>query len=135
MTNKTSVFLNVPANERLLETDHFFVIKDKYPVSPGHCLIVSKEYKQDFFDLLPVERQELVEAIGRVRQLIEGEHSPDGFNIGINCGRSAGQTVMHFHCHVIPRYAGDVERPDGGIRHCVAGKGFYSATKTQPPAP
>ena len=56
---------------------------------------------------------------------IEKKHSPSGYNIGMNCGEDAGQTVMHFHCHIIPRYKGDMENPRGGIRHCVEGKGYY----------
>lgn len=55
----------------------------------------------------------------------EREFAPDGYNIGMNCGEAAGQTVMHFHCHLIPRYKGDMENPRGGIRHCIAGKGYY----------
>ena len=63
--------------------------------------------------------------IHEVRTWIEENYSPEGYNIGMNCGRQAGQTVMHFHCHVIPRYAGDMDDPSGGIRHCVDGKGRY----------
>ena len=59
------------------------------------------------------------------KKLIENDNSPDGYNIGMNCGESAGQTIFHFHCHVIPRYIGDMENPRGGVRHCVAGKGNY----------
>jgi len=59
-------------------------------------------------------------------------HQPDGYNIGMNCGSAAGQTVMHFHCHVIPRYKGDMADPRGGVRHVVAGKGYYSAEGNSP---
>ena len=59
------------------------------------------------------------------KSIIEKEHEPDGYNIGMNCGESAGQTVFHFHCHLIPRYKGDMENPRGGIRHCINGKGNY----------
>jgi diadenosine tetraphosphate (Ap4A) HIT family hydrolase len=57
--------------------------------------------------------------------LIKQSRQPDGFNIGINCGEAAGQTVFHFHCHVIPRYVGDMHEPRGGVRHCIEGKGYY----------
>ena len=63
--------------------------------------------------------------IDKSKELIEKNHSPDGYNIGMNCGESAGQTVMHFHCHVIPRYKGDMDNPRGGIRYCIPEKGNY----------
>jgi diadenosine tetraphosphate (Ap4A) HIT family hydrolase len=125
MVESKSVFLEIPQDQYLLMSRYFFVIRDRFPVSPGHCLIVSRELRGDYFELNESERNELTELIHQVRKLIEQEHSPDGYNIGMNCGRIAGQTVMHFHCHVIPRYAGDMENPLGGIRHCVAGKGYY----------
>lgn len=126
MAQVDSVFNRVPANEYLIETSHFFVIFDHYPVSPGHCLIVSKELRTDFFDLGPQERQQLVEVIIQTRLMLDARYRPAGYNIGMNCGRVAGQTVMHFHCHVIPRYEGDMTNPRGGVRHCVEGKGYYS---------
>jgi diadenosine tetraphosphate (Ap4A) HIT family hydrolase len=63
--------------------------------------------------------------LDKAKEIIEGEYSPDGYNIGMNCGLSAGQTVMQFHCHLIPRYTGDVDNPKGGVRHSVVGKGYY----------
>ena len=59
------------------------------------------------------------------KKMIELNHSPDGYNIGMNCGTAGGQTIFHFHCHVIPRYNGDMENPRGGIRHCIKGRGNY----------
>jgi diadenosine tetraphosphate (Ap4A) HIT family hydrolase len=118
-------FADIPAEKVVLDFPHFFVIKDGYPVSPGHCLIISKVVKETFFDLSIAERHELTEAIDDVKQFIETNHSPDGYNIGMNCGETAGQTVMHFHCHVIPRYEGDTANPRGGVRHCIPGKGNY----------
>ena len=78
-----------------------------------------------FFDLSIAKRHELTSAIEDVKQFIETSHSPDGYNIGMNCGETAGQTVMHFHCHVIPRCEGDMENPRGGVRHSISGKGDY----------
>jgi diadenosine tetraphosphate (Ap4A) HIT family hydrolase len=83
-----------------------------YPVSPGHTLIISNKEKVDYFQLDQNERQELTKLIVTFKELVEKEVSPDGYNIGMNCGEAAGQTVMHFHCHVIPIY-------------CVSGKGYY----------
>lgn len=120
-----SVFSQIPNKEHLFTGTHFFAIYDRYPVSPGHLLIISKNEKQDFFSLDKTERIELNELIIEAKNVIQLKFSPDGYNIGMNCGVSAGQTVMHFHCHVIPRYQGDMDNPRGGIRHCVDGKGYY----------
>ncbi|WP_340104901.1 HIT family protein [Rhodohalobacter sp. 8-1] len=119
------VFSAIPKDQILFEADHFYIIEDKYPVSPGHLLIVSRIEKEDYFSLDKVERAELSEVIIKAKELIESNHNPDGYNIGMNCGEVAGQTVMHFHCHVIPRYEGDMDDPRGGVRHSVAGMGYY----------
>jgi diadenosine tetraphosphate (Ap4A) HIT family hydrolase len=71
------------------------------------------------------EQQELPKMINKAKSIIEQEITPDGYNIGMNCGVASGQTVMHFHCHVIPRYLGDMKNPRGGVRHCIKGKGNY----------
>ncbi len=118
-------FLEIPKDRWLYESDHFFIVRDKYPVSDGHLLIVSKELRQDFFELSAKEKKELPELITRAKLLIEKSHKPTGYNIGMNCGTSAGQTVFHFHCHVIPRYEGDMDDPRGGVRHSIEGKGYY----------
>lgn len=125
MGKSPSVFDQVPTDQHVIQGKYFFVIQDVYPVSLGHCLIVSREPHIDFFDLNEFERDELLDLVRQTKDWIEFHFFPDGFNIGMNCGRAAGQTVMHFHCHVIPRFNGDMEIPDGGIRHCVAGKGNY----------
>jgi diadenosine tetraphosphate (Ap4A) HIT family hydrolase len=74
------------------------------------------------------EKQEFVHLIETVKGLIEQEHAPDGYNVGMNCGMADGQSVMHFHCHVIPRYVGDMEKPKGGVRYCIPEKarGLYA---------
>src|SRR5688500_13807981 len=120
-----SVFLTIPEQDILYRDEYFFVIKDRFPVSPGHCLIISNELKADYFGLSSEEKQHLSTVIDLTKSLITKEHTPDGYNIGMNCGEAAGQTVMHFHCHVIPRYKGDMDDPRGGIRHCIQGKGYY----------
>jgi diadenosine tetraphosphate (Ap4A) HIT family hydrolase len=120
-----SVFSNIEPNRILFKGKHFFLIKDGFPVSPGHILIISNKEKIDYFELDSYERIELTELILKVKEIIEEEYNPDGYNIGMNCGEVAGQSVMHFHCHIIPRYLGDMKNPKGGIRHCVEGKGNY----------
>lgn len=118
-------FKGIKKEKYLYETNSFFIIKDSFPVSNGHLLIISKEIRKDYFSLSDKEKKELPNLIDKAKLIIENEFNPDGFNIGMNSGHSAGQTVMHFHCHIIPRYKGDMEDPRGGIRHCVEGKGYY----------
>lgn len=102
------------------------MIFDRYPVSPGHILIISNNSsKINFFDLSKEEKSELLNLFEIGKDIISEKFKPDGFNIGMNCGESAGQTVMHFHCHLIPRYIGDMKNPRGGIRFCIPEKGNY----------
>jgi len=118
-------FLEIGTEKYIFESKYFFVIKDEFPVSQGHCLIISKQLRTDFFDLSSDERTELGDIIISTRKMIEESQSPDGYNIGMNCQSAGGQTVMHFHCHVIPRYFGDMADPRGGIRYCIPEKGNY----------
>jgi len=120
-----SAFKDIEKSRILYSSNYFMLIWDAYPVSPGHMLIVSINEKIDYFELSDHEKNDLTKMIDKAQTIINEKYSPDGFNIGMNCGTSAGQTVMHFHCHVIPRYDGDVEDPRGGIRHCIPGKGYY----------
>ena len=114
-----SAFLDIPKDQYLLESEYFFVIIDKYPVSPGHALIITKEPRVDYFELSQEEKAALTHMIDQTKLEIEKTYSPDGYNIGMNCGGVAGQTVMHFHCHLIPRYKGDMEDPRGGVRGVI----------------
>lgn len=118
-------FLDIPEDRVIYKDEYFFIIKDAFPVSPGHLLVISNELRKDFFSLTRIEKERLIILIDIAKGIIESEYSPDGYNIGMNCGESAGQTVFHFHCHVIPRYIGDMENPRGGIRHCIQEKGYY----------
>jgi diadenosine tetraphosphate (Ap4A) HIT family hydrolase len=118
-------FKSISESKILHRTNDFFIIKDSFPVSPGHLLIISKREVNDYFSLTDDERDQLGRIIPIAKALIESEYKPDGYNLGMNCGEAAGQTVFHFHCHVIPRYIGDMENPRGGVRHCVIGHGYY----------
>ena len=118
-------FTQIEASRILYKDEFFFIIKDAFPVSPGHVLIISNEVREDYFSLTSNEKEALSGTIEKAKQIIEQEFNPDGYNIGMNCGKSAGQTVFHFHCHLIPRYSGDMEDPRGGVRHCINGKGYY----------
>jgi diadenosine tetraphosphate (Ap4A) HIT family hydrolase len=120
-----SVFLTIPENSILYRNEAFFIIKDRYPVSKGHLLIISNRVHRDIFMLDKEEFLWLHDAISVAKQLIDKEYKPDGYNIGMNCGESAGQTIFHFHCHIIPRYQGDMDDPRGGVRHVIVGEGYY----------
>ncbi len=99
---------------------------DAFPLNPGHALLVPKRHVATLFDASADERAALFAAIDSARAAIEAAHgSPDGYNIGINLGAAAGQTVDHLHLHVIPRHAGDVPDPRGGIRWVIADKAAY----------
>ena len=125
-----SVFLSIAEEHVLYRDAYFFIVRDGYPVSPGHSLIISNQVRADYFALTNAEQQHLPQVIGICQQLIEEQYAPQGYSIGMNCGEVAGQTVAHFHCHLIPRYPGDMADPRGGVRHCVAGKGYYSVADT-----
>ena len=99
-------------------------------MSPGHTLVVPRRLIAGWFEATPDERRAIFDLVDEVRkQLDAGTPQPDGYNIGVNVGEAAGQTVMHLHVHVIPRYRGDVADPRGGVRHVIPGKGNYLAGK------
>lgn len=102
-----------------------FVMSDGFPISPGHSLIIPKDHYPTIFDV-PHEKQiHLFSLVRKAKEIICDTYSPDGFNIGINNGEAAGQTVPHVHIHVIPRYEGDVEDPRGGVRWVIPEKAKY----------
>ena len=98
---------------------------DKYPVSKGHILIVPKRHVSDFFNTTNDEKIEFYSIIDKCKSMIDELYSPDGYNIGINVGETAGQTVMHVHIHLIPRYQGDMDEPRGGVRGVIPEKRIY----------
>ncbi len=98
---------------------------DAFPVSPGHLLVVPRRHVATWFDASDEEHDAIRKALVEGRRLIDGRHGPDGYNIGANVGQTAGQTVFHRHVHLIPRYAGDVPDPRGGVRHVIPTKGNY----------
>ena len=87
-----------------------------YPVSPGHALIVPRRHEPEFFSLTPDEQAAMVALVNPVRAVLTDRYQPDAFNLGVNAGKAAGQTIAHAHLHVIPRYTGDAAEPRGGVR-------------------
>ena len=98
---------------------------DGFPVSPGHALIIPKRHVSSFFDLSKEERQDLLNLADSVKLILEERYHPDGYNIGINVGEAAGQSIFHVHMHLIPRYQGDVPSPRGGVRGVIPTKQNY----------
>ena len=98
---------------------------DGFPVSPGHLLIVPRRHAATWDELTPEEKRALWESVDKAKAVIQSKHQPDGYNVGFNLGAAAGQTVFHFHLHVIPRYSGDVADPRGGVRHVIPTKANY----------
>jgi diadenosine tetraphosphate (Ap4A) HIT family hydrolase len=101
------------------------VLYDAYPVSKGHTLVVPKNHVASIYGLTGADRLALWQLADYARLQLQEELHPDGFNIGVNDGTAAGQTVMHAHIHVIPRFEGDVADPKGGIRWVVSDKARY----------
>lgn len=111
--------------ELLAETATAFAIYDKFPVNPGHALVLPKRVTANYFDLTLKEQTACWILVNRVKQTIVAAHQPDGFNVGINVQEAAGQTVPHVHIHVIPRFKGDVPEARGGVRGVVPAKRDY----------
>ena len=107
------------------ESKYWYAIYDKYPVSKGHTLLISKRHISSFFDLTSEETRQIHSMIKRVKRKLDDKYFPNGYNIGVNCGRAAGQTVPHCHIHIIPRYDNDVSDPTGGIRGVIPNKQKY----------
>lgn len=105
-----------PGSELLGANDLAVAIMAGYPVSPGHALIIPRRHEPDFFSLTAAEQTALIALVNPVRGVIVERFAPDAFNLGVNAGRAAGQTIQHVHLHVIPRYVGDVAEPRGGVR-------------------
>ena len=105
--------------------DHAMAIMDGFPISPGHTLVIPKRHIASLFEATRDERDSLLDLLEQVKTKLQEKYSPDGFNIGVNDGVAAGQTVMHLHIHLIPRYSGDTEEPRGGVRWIFPDKAAY----------
>lgn len=115
MTN--CLFCNYDKELIIAENKYAFAIMDKFPVNEGHTLVIPKRHFQSFFEASEEEIKAIYSLLHEVKEMLDIQYEPQGYNIGVNDGYHAGQTVMHLHVHVIPRYRGDVENPRGGIRN------------------
>lgn len=104
---------------------HCYIIKDQFPVSPGHLLIIPYEHTENWFTATEEVRVDIMKALNFAKERLDIECNPHGYNIGANCGEVAGQSVMHLHVHLIPRYQGDMEDPKGGVRGVIPSKQKY----------
>ena len=123
---KDCLFCNIPTVRIVLENELAYAVRDGYPVTEIHSLIIPKRHIQDYFDLT---KEELIACDQLIRSLKDeisnSDNSVNGFNIGINSGETAGQTIFHCHLHLIPRRTGDVDNPRGGVRNVIPGMGNY----------
>jgi diadenosine tetraphosphate (Ap4A) HIT family hydrolase len=118
-------FCSLPSDRVLHERPSAFAIRDGFPVSPGHTLIIPRRHVRSFFEVTDAERADLMALLAAARADLDREFRPAGYNIGINDGAAAGQTVPHLHIHLIPRYAGDRDDPRGGVRWVLPDKAAY----------
>jgi len=121
----TSPFLQVPAEQWVASNELAFAVRDSFPVSPGHTLVVTRRLVAGWFDATRDEQIAIIDLIPEVKRRLDAELHPDGYNVGVNIGVAAGQSVMHLHVHVIPRFAGDVAHARGGVRHVIPFHGAY----------
>ena len=105
----------------LSENELAYVRPDNHALSRGHVLVVPKRHVADFFEMTPEEQAAVLELLREAQRRVSADHWPDGYNIGVNIGQAAGQSRMHVHVHLIPRYLGDVPNPKGGVRCVLAG--------------
>ena len=120
------IFCEYSKEEYIAENDLCFAIFDKFPVNEGHTLIIPKRHFQNYFDATKEEIAAIYDLSQEVKKFIDYKYSPDGYNVGVNVNHEGGQTIMHLHMHIIPRYKGDIEDPRGGIRRIKRQLVFYA---------
>ena len=135
MSDTICPFCTLPATRIVQQNEHAVWVMDGFPVSPGHSLVIPKRHVGSFFEVSAEERLALLELLDQAKQSVQAQSHPDGFNIGINDGAAAGQTIRHLHMHLIPRYAGDRPDPRGGVRWIIPEKADYWTTADRTQAP
>lgn len=125
LMSMTCLFCGLPENRVLFRNDAAIVIRDAFPVSPGHTLVIPLKHVESLFETSAEDRAAMFELLNVASQQLKTEFAPAGYNIGINDGAAAGQTIRHLHMHLIPRYAGDRADPRGGVRWIIPEKADY----------
>ena len=125
MGDMTCPFCNPSLEEIVLANDLCYARYDKFPVNPGHLLLIPFRHIPTLFEATDEEQAALLALVREAKRLLDNRFHPDGYNIGVNVGTAAGQSVMHLHVHVIPRYAGDMEEPRGGVRGVIPERRGY----------
>lgn len=124
-SQKQCIFCNLASERIIAENELCLAIRDGFPVSEGHTLIIPKRHVADYFDLTSDEIAAMQTMMKENKCQLDNTLHPDGYNVGVNVNAAAGQTVFHVHMHLIPRYIGDVESPKGGVRGVIPGKQKY----------
>ena len=120
-------FCRKPDGRRvMIEGKYGFAAYDRHPASEGHFLVIPHRHFASYFDINDQEREDLWSIVAEAKKMVDEAFNPDGYNIGINVGEWAGQSIHHLHIHVIPRYKGDVENPRGGVRGVIPAKKLYN---------
>ena len=109
----------------IIENELAYADYDSYPASPGHCLIITRRHVAEYFQATAEENTAIWELVDEMKDILDKEYNPDGYNVGVNIRAAAGQSVPHIHIHMIPRYKGDVENPQGGVRGVIPHKQKY----------
>jgi len=116
---------NQKEKEIIAKNEFALAFYDSFPVSRGHVLIIPKRHVASFFELSQEEYKAIIELLNQCKKMLDLKYNPDGYNVGVNIGEAAGQSVFHVHMHLIPRYKGDVETPRGGVRGVIPSKQLY----------
>lgn len=125
-TIHSCLFCSMPVERIVASNALAYAVKDGFPVTEGHTLVIPKRHVEDFFGLSDEEVMACNQLLKELRStIVTHDQHVEGFNIGMNVGAVAGQTIFHCHIHLIPRRKGDVDNPRGGVRHTIPGKGFY----------
>lgn len=127
--DEACIFCQIGRKEKpgaiVAEFEKCYVKKDDFPVSPGHLIVIPYDHTENWFTASAEIRQDILQALDAMKDELDQEFHPDGYNIGMNCGAAAGQSVMHLHVHLIPRYQGDTPNPRGGVRGVIPSKQSY----------
>jgi len=121
--NQDCIFCGDPT--LVIENELAFAHYDTYPVSPGHCLIITRRHVAEYFEATAEEKAAIWALVDEMKVIIDKDYKPDAYNIGVNVGKAAGQSIPHLHIHMMPRYKGDMEDPRGGVRGVIPHKQKY----------